>query len=74
MFLLMLSIILQPAIYADVLSTIGHSALDSDTPDKFLEIPSHLQSFSEKDSSKQSVGAMSEISTTPPRELIRLPN
>ena len=29
--------------------TIGQSALDSDTPDKFLEIPSYMPSFGEKD-------------------------
>ena len=28
---------------------IGLSALDSDTPDKFLEFPSYMPSFGEKD-------------------------
>ena len=29
--------------------TIGHSTLDSATPDKFLEIPSYMLAFGEKD-------------------------
>ena len=30
-------------------TTIGHSTLDSATPDKFLEIPSYMLAFGEKD-------------------------
>jgi len=29
--------------------TMGHSTLDSATPDKFLEIPSYMLAFGEKD-------------------------
>ena len=32
--------------------TIGHSSLDSAIPDKFLEIPSYMLAFGEKDYSK----------------------
>ena len=32
--------------------TIGHPSLDSAIPDKFLEIPSYMLAFGEKDKSK----------------------
>ena len=51
--------------------TIGQSALDSVTPDKFLEIPSYMPSFSEKDESKQRSDALSDV-PSPPRLQNRL--